>query len=124
MAIARGTDQGELALGGADVILSTITNAGAMAAAFGGLRPHGTLLVVGADMDPIAVPAAAFIAGGTGLRGHASGTARDSEDTLAFSILQGVKPMIETLPLLRVAEAYEKMTSGDARFRMVLTTGA
>jgi hypothetical protein len=70
VAIARGTDKGELALGGADVILSTITNAGAMAAAFGGLRPHGTLLVVGADMDPIAVPAAAFIAGGTGERRH------------------------------------------------------
>ena len=69
------------------MILSTITNAGAMAAAFGGLRPHGTLLVVGADMDPIAVPAAAFIAGGTGLRGHTSGTARDLVYVLAVTQL-------------------------------------
>jgi D-arabinose 1-dehydrogenase-like Zn-dependent alcohol dehydrogenase len=112
------------ALGGVDLILSTVTNAGAMAAVFGGLRPHGTLLVVGASMDPIAVPAAAFIDGATGLRGHASGTSQDSEDTLAFSVRQHVKPMIETLALERAGEAYEKMMSGDARFRMVLTTGA
>jgi D-arabinose 1-dehydrogenase-like Zn-dependent alcohol dehydrogenase len=58
------------------------------------------------------------------MRGHASGTSRDSEDTLAFSLLQSVKPMIETLPLERAAEAYDKMMNGDARFRMVLTTGA
>ena len=112
------------ALGGVDLLLSTVTNAGAMAAVFGGLRPNGTLLVVGADMNPIEVPAAAFIAGAKGLRGHASGTSRDSEDTLAFSVLQDVKPMIETMPLEKVAEAYEKMMSGEARFRMVLTTGA
>jgi D-arabinose 1-dehydrogenase-like Zn-dependent alcohol dehydrogenase len=146
VAIARGTDKAQLArrlgadhyidstagdpaealqaLGGVDLILSTVTNAGAMAAVFGGLRPQGTLMVVGASMEPIEVPAAAFISGATGLRGHASGTSRDSEDTLAFSVLQGVKPMIETLPLERAAEAYDKMMNGDARFRMVLTTGA
>jgi D-arabinose 1-dehydrogenase-like Zn-dependent alcohol dehydrogenase len=146
VAVARGTAKEELArklgahhyvdstagdpaealqaLGGADLILSTVTNADAMAAVFGGLRPGGTLLVVGASMDPIAVPAAGFISGATGLRGHASGTSKDSEDTLAFSLLQAVKPMIETLPLEKAAEAYEKMMSGDARFRMVLTTGA
>ena len=56
--------------------------------------------------------------------GHASGTSRDSEDTLAFSVLAGVRPMIETVPLERAAEAYEKMLSGNARFRMVITTGA
>ena len=112
------------ALGGVELILSTVTNAGAMAAVFGGLRPNGTLLVVGADMNPIEVPAAAFIAGAKGLRGHASGTARDSEDTLDFSVLQGVKPMIETRPLEEAPEAYEKMMSGDARFRMVLKTAA
>ncbi len=111
------------ALGGVDLILSTVTNAAAMAAVFGGLRPHGTLLVVGADMEPIAISPAAFIAGAKGVRGHASGTARDSEDTLAFSMIQAVKPMIETMPLEKTAEAYEKMMSGDARFRMVLTTG-
>jgi D-arabinose 1-dehydrogenase-like Zn-dependent alcohol dehydrogenase len=146
VAVARGIDKEELArqlgahhyidsttgdpaqalqaLGGVDLILSTVTNSGAMAAVFGGLRPNGTLLVVGADMAPIEVPAAAFIAGAKGLRGHASGTSRDSEDTLAFSVLHSVKPMIETLPLERAAEAYEKMMSGNARFRMVLTTAA
>jgi D-arabinose 1-dehydrogenase-like Zn-dependent alcohol dehydrogenase len=109
------------ALGGADVILSTVTSSDAMAAVFGGLRPRGTLLVVGASMDPVPIPAAALIGGGKSLLGHASGTARDSEDTLDFSVLSGVRPMIETVPLERAAEAYDKMMSGDARFRMVLT---
>jgi alcohol dehydrogenase/propanol-preferring alcohol dehydrogenase len=111
-------------LGGVDLILSTVTNADAMAATFGGLRPRGTLSVLGASMDPIAVPAAALIPGAKGIVGHASGTARDSEDTLAFSVLSGVRPMIETMPLESAAEAYEKMMSGKARFRMVITTGA
>jgi D-arabinose 1-dehydrogenase-like Zn-dependent alcohol dehydrogenase len=111
-------------LGGADVILSTVTSAAAMAAVFSGLRPRGRLIVVGASMDPIPVPAAAFIGGSTSLIGHASGTSRDSEDTLDFSVLAAVRPMIETMPLERVSEAYEKMLSGDARFRMVITTGA
>jgi D-arabinose 1-dehydrogenase-like Zn-dependent alcohol dehydrogenase len=146
VAIARGSDKEELArelgahhyidstagdpgqalseLGGADVILSTVTSSDAMAAVFGGLRPRGTLIVVGASMDPIGVPAAALIGGSTTIAGHASGTSRDSEDTLNFSVLAGVKPMIETMPLEDAAKAYEKMMSGDARFRMVLTTGA
>lgn len=119
-------DPGEAlaALGGADVILSTVTSSDAMAAVFGGLRPQGTLVVVGASMDPINVPAAALIGGGKTITGHASGTARDSEDTLNFSVLSGVRPMIETFPLERAAEAYEKMMNGEARFRTVLTTGA
>ncbi len=146
VAIARGTDKEELArrlgahhyidstagdpdqalqaLGGVDLILSTVTNADAMAAVFGGLRPHGRFLVVGADMQPIPIPAAALIDCSRSLAGHASGTSQDSEDTLAFSVLSGVRPMIETLPLERVSDAYEKMMSGDARFRMVITTGA
>jgi D-arabinose 1-dehydrogenase-like Zn-dependent alcohol dehydrogenase len=111
-------------LGGADVILSTVTNSDAMAAVFGGLRPRGTLLVVGASMQPIAVPAAMLIGGAKSISGHASGTSRDSEDTLAFSVLSGIRPMIETMPLEQAADAYQKMMSGDARFRMVLTTGA
>jgi alcohol dehydrogenase/propanol-preferring alcohol dehydrogenase len=123
---STGTDpaQALLDLGGADLILSTVTSSDAMAAAFGGLRPGGKLLVVGASMDPIAVPAAALIAGSKGIVGHASGTSRDSEDTLAFSVLTGVRPMIETMSLESAAEAYQKMISGEARFRMVLTTGA
>jgi D-arabinose 1-dehydrogenase-like Zn-dependent alcohol dehydrogenase len=146
VAIARGTDKEELArtlgahhyidstagdpgealagLGGADIILSTVTSSDAMGAVFGGLRPRGTLLIVGASMDPLPIPAAALIGGSTNIGGHASGTSRDSEDTLSFSVLAGVKPMIETMPLERAADAYEKMISGDARFRMVLTTGA
>jgi D-arabinose 1-dehydrogenase-like Zn-dependent alcohol dehydrogenase len=113
-----------LELGGVDLILSTVTSSDAMAAVFGGLRPRGKLLVVGASMDPIAVPAAALIGGSKAIVGHASGTSRDSEDTLAFSVLGGVRPMIETMPLESAAEAYRKMISGEARFRMVLTTGA
>jgi D-arabinose 1-dehydrogenase-like Zn-dependent alcohol dehydrogenase len=111
------------ALGGVDLILSTVTNAQAMGAVFGGLRPLGRLLVVGASMEPIPVPAAALIGGSTTIAGHASGTSRDSEDALNFSVLSGVRPMIETLALERAAEAYEKMISGEARFRMVITTG-
>ena len=144
VAIARGSEKAELArqlgahhyidststdpgtaladLGGADVILSTVTNSAAMAATFMGLRPHGKLIVAGASMDPIGVPAAMLIGGSKSIVGHASGTARDSEDTLNFSVLSAVRPMIETVPLERAAEAYEKMMSGGARFRMVLTT--
>jgi D-arabinose 1-dehydrogenase-like Zn-dependent alcohol dehydrogenase len=145
IAIARGRDKEELArtlgahhyidstagdpgaalseLGGADVILSTVTSSDAMAAVFSGLRPRGVLLVVGASMDPIGVPAAMLIGGSTTIAGHASGTSRDSEDTLNFSVLTDVRAMIETMPLEQAAQAYEKMLSGEARFRMVLTTG-
>ncbi|HWE09567.1 MAG TPA: alcohol dehydrogenase [Solirubrobacteraceae bacterium] len=146
VAIARGRDKEELALqlgahhyidstagdpgealsglGGVDVILSTITASDPMGAVFGGLRPRGRLIVVGASMEPIPVPAGALIGGSNLIQGHASGTARDSEDTLSFSMLADVKPMIETVPLEQAADAYEKMISGRARFRMVLTTGA
>ncbi|HEY5052368.1 MAG TPA: alcohol dehydrogenase [Solirubrobacterales bacterium] len=146
VAIARGTGKEELArklgahhyvdstagdpaealqkLGGVDLILSTVTSSDAMGAVFGGLRPNGKLLVVGASMEPIPVPAAMLIGGSKTIAGHASGTSIDSEDTLNFSVLSGVHPMIETVPLERAAEAYEKMLSGDARFRMVITTGA
>jgi D-arabinose 1-dehydrogenase-like Zn-dependent alcohol dehydrogenase len=146
VAIARGGDKEELArrlgahhyidstagdpgaalsqLGGADVILSTVTSAAAVAAVFSGLRPRGTLLVVGASMDPIGVPAAMLIGGSYTITGHASGTSQDSEDTLRFSVLSNVRPMIETLPLEQAVQAYNKMLSGSARFRMVLTTGA
>jgi D-arabinose 1-dehydrogenase-like Zn-dependent alcohol dehydrogenase len=109
------------ALGGVDLILATVTSAGAMASLFGGLRPQGKLLVIGADPEPLPIPAAGLIAGGKQIAGHASGTSIDSEDTLRFSAVEGVRPMIETVPLERAAEAYEKMMSGAARFRMVLT---
>ncbi|HEX4108771.1 MAG TPA: alcohol dehydrogenase catalytic domain-containing protein [Solirubrobacteraceae bacterium] len=146
IAIARGADKEPLArelgahhyvdstaadpaeelnkLGGVDLILATATNADAMAAAFGALRPHGKLLIVGASMDPLPIPAAALLGPSLSIAGHASGTAQDSEDTLAFSVLTGVRPMIETMPLEAAGEAYQKMMDGHARFRMVITTGA
>jgi alcohol dehydrogenase/propanol-preferring alcohol dehydrogenase len=113
-----------LDLGGVDLILSTVTSSDAIGAVFGGLRPRGQLLVVGASGDPIPVPAAALIGGSKAIVGHASGSSRDSEDTLAFSVLSGVRPMIETVPLESAADAYRKMLEGEARFRMVITTGA
>jgi D-arabinose 1-dehydrogenase-like Zn-dependent alcohol dehydrogenase len=111
-------------LGGARVILATVTSTAAMAAVAGGLGIRGKLLVVGAGMEPLNIPPAMLISGDKSIAGHASGTSGDSEDTLAFSALADVRPMIETLPLERATEAYERMMSGAARFRMVLTTGA
>jgi D-arabinose 1-dehydrogenase-like Zn-dependent alcohol dehydrogenase len=111
-------------LGGAKVILATVTSAPAMAAVFGGLGIRGRLVVLGASMEPLKVPPAMLIPGSKSIAGHASGTSGDSEDTLDFSVLAGVRPVIETRPLEQVAEAYERMATGQARFRMVLTTGA
>jgi len=109
-------------LGGARVILATVTSAKAMSAVIGGLGVNGKLLVVGASADPIEVSPVQLISARRSIQGWPSGTAIDSEDTLAFSVLSGVRPMIETMPLERAAEAYERMMSGNARFRMVLTT--
>jgi D-arabinose 1-dehydrogenase-like Zn-dependent alcohol dehydrogenase len=111
-------------LGGARVILATVTSTAAMAAVAGGLGIRGRLVVLGAAMEPLNLPPAMLIAGDKSIAGHASGTSGDSEDTLDFSALAGVRPMIETLPLEQAADAYERMMSGEARFRMVLTTGA
>ena len=110
-------------LGGAKVILSTITSGKAMSAMIPGLAVRGQLIVVGVGMDPIQVSGLDLIMGSRSVVGHASGASIDSQDTLAFSALSGVRPVIETLPLERAAEAYDKMMSGDARFRMVLVTG-
>jgi D-arabinose 1-dehydrogenase-like Zn-dependent alcohol dehydrogenase len=112
--------QALLALGGADLILVTATSAEAMGAVFGGLRPQGKLLIVGASMDPVPVPAAALLGGDKVIEGRSSGTSMDSEDTLRFSALSGVRPMIETMGLEQANEAYQRMLDGDARFRMVL----
>ncbi len=112
------------ALGGATVILATVTAADAMTKAFGGLRPHGTLVVAGAPMEPLGIPPLALIPGGRRIQGWASGIGTDSQDTLQFAVASGVRPMIETYPLERAADAYEHMMSGKARFRAVLETGA
>jgi D-arabinose 1-dehydrogenase-like Zn-dependent alcohol dehydrogenase len=109
-------------LGGADVILATVTSGAAMAAAVGGLTTDGTLLIVGAALDPIDVSALALIGGRKSIKGWPSGTSTDSEDTLAFSVLEDVRAMIEVVPLAEAQRAYEKMLSGAARFRMVLST--
>jgi D-arabinose 1-dehydrogenase-like Zn-dependent alcohol dehydrogenase len=111
-----------LKLGGAKVILATVTSGEAMSAVQGGLAVHGTLLVIGAAAS-MQVSPLLLLAGCRSVKGWYSGTAIDSEDTLTFSARAGVRPMTETFPLERVAEAYDRMLSGKARFRVVLTIG-
>jgi D-arabinose 1-dehydrogenase-like Zn-dependent alcohol dehydrogenase len=118
---AEDIAQALIELGRARVVLATVTAAGPMSAAVNGLAPHGRLIVVGAAMEPLGVAPAELIGGDKVIAGHASGTSMDSQDTLAFSALSGVRPMIETVPLERAGDAYERMMSGAARFRMVLT---
>ncbi len=108
-------------LGGAAVVLATVTDAKSMAATIGGLGVDGTLVVLGASQDPIEVSPVMLIGQRRNISGWPSGTATDSEDTLHFSELSGVKAMIETYPLARAAEAYARMLSGKAKFRVVLT---
>jgi D-arabinose 1-dehydrogenase-like Zn-dependent alcohol dehydrogenase len=108
-------------LGGAKVILATAPNSKAMSELINGLGPNGKLLVIGAGTDPIEVTPIQLILGNKAIQGWASGTAADSEDTLNFALLTGVRPMIETYPLEKAAEAYERMMSGKAEFRVVLT---
>jgi len=147
VAIARGQDKAPLAkqlgahvyidstsqnpaeelkkLGGAKVILSTLTSAKALEWAMDGLALAGKLIVVGAPEDgPIVVSPFPLLLGRRTVAGWPSGTGMDSEDTLKFSSLTGVKPMVETYPLEKAAEAFERMMSGKARFRVVLTMGA
>jgi D-arabinose 1-dehydrogenase-like Zn-dependent alcohol dehydrogenase len=111
-----------LKVGGAKVILATVTDAEAMTATLGGLAVHGKLLIVGAPHEALKIPAVLLIGGRRSIMGWYSGTAIDSQDTLQFSLLAGVKAMTEVYPLERAAEAYERMMSGRARFRVVLAT--
>ncbi len=111
-----------LKLGGAKVILATVTNGDAMSAVQGGLGLNGSLMVIGAA-EALQVSPLALISGRRSVKGWYSGTAIDSQDTLKFSALTGVQSMNEEYPLGKVAEAYERMMSGKARFRAVLTTG-
>jgi D-arabinose 1-dehydrogenase-like Zn-dependent alcohol dehydrogenase len=108
-------------MGGAQVILATAPNSKAMSELIDGLGPNGKLLVVGAAFEPIEVTPLQLINGSRALQGWAAGTPADSEDTLNFSVLTGVRPMIETYPLAKAAEAYDRMMSGKAQFRVVLT---
>ena len=92
-----------------------------MSALIDGLAPNGKLMVVGASLDPIEVTPVQLIFGVRAIQGWAAGTPADSEDTLRFSELTGVRAMIETYPLEKAGEAYARMMSGDANFRVVLT---
>jgi D-arabinose 1-dehydrogenase-like Zn-dependent alcohol dehydrogenase len=142
VAIARGADKGPLAkklgagiyidstaqnpaeeltrLGGAKVILATVTDAKSMSSVVAGLGIDGKLLVLGASGEAIEVPPLLLIGARRSIAGWPSGTAPDSEDTMQFSVQANVRPMIETFPLARAADAYQRMMSGKARFRVVL----
>ncbi|WBO62260.1 alcohol dehydrogenase [Streptomyces camelliae] len=108
-------------LGGANVVLATAGNSAAITATVDGLAPRGELVVIGADPDPMGISPLQLIMGARVVRGHPSGTAQDVQDTMEFSALHGIRPMTETVPLDDVGGAFQKMLSGGARFRMVLT---
>jgi len=108
-------------LGGARLILATAPDSKAISALADGLGPNGKLVVIGASQDPLAITPNQLLMKRLAIQGWSSGTAKDSEDTLRFSVLTGVRPMIELYPLEKAAEAYERMVSGKARFRVVLT---
>lgn len=133
VAVARGEEKEQLArtlgaqhykLGGAKVIAFTATSASAMEQAFGGLGIDGEMIVLGAAHEPLSLNTAAMIGGRFSIKGWPSGTCADSEDTMRFAVLTGVRPMIETMRFEHAQKAYDRMMSGDARFRMVLTRGA
>ena len=143
IAIGRGNDARDLALklgacayidsqstnpaeelkkmGGAKAILSTAPSGKAMSGLIDGLGVNARLMVIGASTEPIEVSPVQLIGAKRSIQGWAAGTSIDSEDTLRFSALSGVRPMIEKFPLARAAEAYDRMMSGKARFRVVLT---
>ncbi|WP_328674306.1 alcohol dehydrogenase [Streptomyces sp. NBC_00322] len=145
VAIARGSDKADFAkqlgahhyidstaatavadalqsLGGAKAVLATAANSDATTATLEGLRPRGELVVIGADAEPLGISPNQLLLSGKIIRGHPSGTAQDVQDTMSFSALHGIRPMVEIVPLDQADEAYQKMMSGAARFRMVLTT--
>lgn len=108
-------------LGGARVILATVPSSKAMTDLFDGLAPNGKLMVIGVDFKPIEITPVQLISATRSIEGWSTGSPIDAEDTLRFAELTGVRPMIETYPLERAAEAFEQMLSGKARFRVVLT---
>jgi D-arabinose 1-dehydrogenase-like Zn-dependent alcohol dehydrogenase len=110
-------------LGGARIIVATATSAQAMAATIGGLSLDGRLIVLGADFTPMPLNTAGLIGKRAGIYGWPSGSSIDSEDTMNFAATTGVRPMTETFPLEKAQEAYDRMMSNQARFRVVITTG-
>lgn len=111
-------------LGGARVILATVTDADAMSAAMGGLGYKGEFVILGVPGKPVQAAVLGLVLQRQSIRGWPSGTSIDSEDTLKFSEISGVLPLIEKYPLDKAGEAYDRMMSGKARFRVVLETGA
>jgi D-arabinose 1-dehydrogenase-like Zn-dependent alcohol dehydrogenase len=103
------------------VILATAPSSKSMSEIIDGLAPRGKLMVIGVAFEPIEVTPAQLVTGSRGIQGWASGTPTDAEDTLRFAQLTGVRPMIETYPLEKAEEAYARMMSGKAEFRVVLT---
>jgi len=144
--VARGSDKAELAMklgahayidseaenaakalrkmGGASVVVATVSSTAAMAPLIGGLRPHGQLAVVGAGLEPLKVNVGDLIFGERSIIGVNTGSPIEIEDTLDFSQLQNIRAMTEEFPLEQVAEAYARMHGNKARFRVVLTMGA
>jgi alcohol dehydrogenase len=112
------------AMGGAQAILSTVGQATAISPLMQGLAPQGRLVMLGVGKDPLPVSIGHLVGGERGVFGSITGTPYDNEKTLNFSVLTGVRPQIETLPLARADEAYRRMKSGDVKFRMVLTMGS
>jgi D-arabinose 1-dehydrogenase-like Zn-dependent alcohol dehydrogenase len=108
-------------MGGAQVILTTAPNSKAMSSLVDGLGPNGKMIVLGAAFEPIEVTPMQLLSGNRALQGWTTGTPADAEDTLRFSLLTGIRPMIETYPLEQASRAYARMLSGDARFRVVIT---
>src|SRR5271156_6372471 len=111
-------------MGGARAILATAPSGSAMGLLVSGLAARGKLIIVGVPEDQIQLSAVPLIFGGRTIQGSLTGTAIDNEDTLAFSVLENIRPMIETLPLEQAADAYARMMQGKARFRLVLVTKA
>src|SRR5258705_2502129 len=144
VAIARGPEKGHLpptlgahhgidsqasdvaselqSLGGARVIQATATNAEAITASIGGLGLHGELLTLAALLDPVQVSPMQLINVSGTVHGHPGGASNDLEDTLNFAALQGIKPMVEVMPLEKAADGYQRMLANQARFRVVITT--
>ena len=108
------------ALGGAKVILATASDSKSMSELVGGLLPRGKMIVAGAPAAPLEISPLALIFGSRAVEGTLTGSSIDNEDTLAFSVLQNIKPMIETVPLEKAAEGYQRMASNKARFRVVI----
>jgi D-arabinose 1-dehydrogenase-like Zn-dependent alcohol dehydrogenase len=118
---AKNAAEELLKMGGAKVILATAPSAKAMSELFNGLAPNGKMMVIGVEVEPLEVTPLQLVNGSRTIQGWASGTPADSEDTLQFAELSGVRPMIEIYPLEKAAEAYARMMSGKAEFRVVIT---